>query len=101
MTFMYEITEEHYRQAEQNGIPRRTVYMRVYSGFYDIERAISEPVGAYTKNRKYSKELHALREASGVSLHAFKKRKQAGWDDRKAATHPVRAKKPNGALQNA
>ncbi len=43
---MREITEEHYKIAEQNGIDRNNVYQRVWTLDWDIDRAITKPLNA-------------------------------------------------------
>lgn len=53
----YAITEEQYKIAEANGIPRKRVQNRLSSKnkAYDVERAITEPVGIYPTARRHAK----------------------------------------------
>ncbi len=75
-----KLKPEHYHQAEQNSIDRRTFYSRVKLHQWDIDKAINEPKrkrkGAVMKRlheremENVTEELHALGyyETNGKTL---------------------------------
>ena len=84
------ITPDDYEVAKQNGISESTLYARVYNYFWDIERAITEPVN---KPNKYGwKEWKETALSNGVKYDTFKHRVRNGLSQRIAATEPPMSK---------
>ncbi|MFS0783575.1 hypothetical protein [Bacillus sp. 1P06AnD] len=82
------LTPEHYAIAELNGISEKSLKSRVYHQGWDIERAIMQPVKK--QNRGKWKEWKLIAEKFGISRVTFNKRIKKGWDEKTAATHPVK-----------
>ena len=81
----YELTEEHYKIAEQNGLPRHLVRQRFYVG-WDIERAITKPKG----NQGYLRKMQEQARKNGIelSLQGILDRKTKGWTNERIVTTP-------------
>ncbi|MCU5181543.1 hypothetical protein [Bacillus toyonensis] len=83
------ILDEHYKKAELNGINRRRLQERVHRYDWDIERAITQPLG--TKNmdfdRKHGDWMHVA-ERNGILRYTFYSRLKRGWSYHLAATKP-------------
>lgn len=95
---MEQLTDEHYRIAEQNGISKRNAYQRWYYYSYDINRAITEPI------KKYSLVWPEWKEEckrNGISNELFNIRLRNGLSPELAATKPVarRKERSNGKLE--
>lgn len=81
----FKITEKQYAIGKLHGIPRDTVYRRVYMG-WDIKRAITEPVNKPSGERKRYLELA---KKNGISSDRFWSRTNNGWSYKDAATIPI------------
>lgn len=82
----YELTEEHYQIAAQNGIHRRLAYERFNKG-WELEDAITKPLG----NQGIQKKLQAKARANGIeiSIGAIQSRRQLKWSEEDIVTTPV------------
>jgi hypothetical protein len=76
------LSENDYKIAEANGIPRNIVYMRFYRHAWDKEKAITQPV----RQRLYLWEK--WKDKAVVSETTFRNRVHKGWPEEKAATTP-------------
>jgi hypothetical protein len=92
---MYYLTDSDYAKAEANGIPKGYAYHRYYTYGWDLERALTEPVGAYkriTLNMELWDQWKETAETSGVTKQLFYNRlnKKTGkkWTPEEAATMP-------------
>lgn len=90
------ITPDDYLIAKSNGIGKSTLETRVHSLGWDIDTAISHPVGVPRRKSRIPKELRALAESNGVPLSALRNRiYELNWDGHKAATVPVAKQNKN------
>lgn len=87
------ITEEEFAMAAENGISRRRLHIRVYEYEWDLEKAMTAPIGSvhHTPERKHGKWLKIAIE-NGISKSTFYSRLNTGWEYIDAANKPVRKK---------
>ncbi|PFZ08417.1 hypothetical protein COL60_16455 [Bacillus pseudomycoides] len=81
-------TEDDYLLAEKRGLSRKNVYQRVVTYGWDIEEAISKPVGGRGPGRH--RGMAKVAEENGVSQHVFYYRRRKGMPLYDAATKPVK-----------
>ncbi|WP_180226734.1 hypothetical protein [Bacillus pseudomycoides] len=81
-------TEDDYLLAEKRGLSRKNVYQRVMTYGWDIEEAISKPVGGRGPGRH--RGMAKIAEENGVSKHVFYYRRSKGMSLYEAATKPVK-----------
>ncbi|WP_088293637.1 nucleoside permease [Bacillus mycoides] len=93
MTLNRWLTDEEYARAAANGVNRERLNSRVYDFEWDLELAITAPLGTvrHEYERKHAKWLKLASE-NGINLSTFYSRLELGWECRKAATKPVRKK---------
>ena len=90
------ITPDDYETAEKNGISRHTVYQRVHTCGWDIDRAITEPVNFRFRT---SSIWGHWKDKAVVDYETFRKRLQKlRWSAEKAALTPVMTKKESCSL---
>ncbi|PFC97111.1 nucleoside permease [Bacillus cereus] len=87
------LTDEEYARAAANGINRKRLQSRVYDFNWDVEEAITAPVGTvrHEYERKHGKWLKTALE-NGINIRTFYRRLQLGWAYKDAATKPTRPK---------
>ena len=85
------VTETEYAQGAENGISRSTVYNRVYSLGWDVERAITEPV--QQKNR-HGRWLAVALENGLTKDQFYNHISKRGMTAEEAATTPFVKRKP-------
>lgn len=85
---MRYLTEEHYMEAEKNGISRNHAYRRFYRSHWTIEDTITIPV----KRNKYQ-DYWSICEQNGISMQLFYERIHKGYTPEDAST---RAKTKGG-----
>lgn len=86
------ITDDQYNTAFKNGISKRRVEHRVRAMYWDIERAITQPV----KNRSAKYITNDVREEAaklGISYSLIRKRISSGMTLNDAITTPLADKK--------
>ncbi|PGU29630.1 hypothetical protein COD66_23280 [Bacillus cereus] len=85
------LTDEEYARAAANGINRKRLQSRVYDFDWDVEVAITSPVGTvrHEYKGKHHKWLKMARE-NGINKSTFQSRLDSGWEYHKAATKPTR-----------
>ncbi|PEI42556.1 hypothetical protein CN620_08865 [Bacillus pseudomycoides] len=81
-------TEEEYKLAEKNGISRKNVYQRVVTYDWDIEGAITKPLGGRGPGKH--KGMAETAENNGIGKHVFYYRRRKGIPLYDAVTKPVR-----------
>lgn len=86
----YELTEEHFKIAENNGLSKQLVRKRFNTG-WEIERAITQPIPGPSKARMLVDK--AAENGIDLTIHAVISRIKVGWSDQKIITTPVGAKK--------
>ncbi len=93
MTLNRWLTDEEYARAAANGVSRERLNSRVYDFEWDLELAISAPIGTFRHEyeRKHSKWLKLASE-NGINISTFYSRLGLGWECNEAATKPVRQK---------
>ncbi|MED1403819.1 nucleoside permease [Bacillus mycoides] len=88
------LTDEEYARAAANGVNRERLNSRVYDFDWDLELAISAPLGTvrHEYERKYAKWIKVALE-NGINSSTFYSRLNIlGWECQKAATTPTRNK---------
>ncbi|MGG0209556.1 nucleoside permease [Bacillus mycoides] len=87
------LTDEEYARAAANGVSRERLNSRVYDFDWDLELAISAPIGTvrHEYERKYAKWLKVASE-NDINLSTFYSRLGLGWEIQEAAIKPVRQK---------
>ncbi|PFZ08416.1 nucleoside permease [Bacillus pseudomycoides] len=90
MTLNRWLTDEEIARASENGINRRTLMQRVYESNWDLEEALTAPIGSVNHGyeRKYSKWLK-IASKNGINQGTFFSRVSAGWESEEAANKPV------------
>lgn len=85
------ITPKDYITAESNGITERTVYQRVNTSGWDIDRAISEPMRPKGESFVHVwAEWQQVALGNGINRDQFYGRlRQCEWSAEKAATTPT------------
>ena len=81
----FYITPDDYRIAEENGISKDTLIMRVRKLGWDIDRAITKPVRV---KRKFTEEEIEIMEENGVDRNTASCRLKWGWTLEEALTKP-------------
>ncbi|MED3026189.1 MULTISPECIES: hypothetical protein [Bacillus cereus group] len=83
------ILDEHYKTANSNGISKKRLQQRVYRYDWDIERAMTQPIGTKKMDfdRKHGEWMH-IAEQNGISRYTFYSRLKGGWSYELAATKP-------------
>ncbi|MGG1339702.1 hypothetical protein ABE244_03745 [Bacillus toyonensis] len=81
-------SENQYKSAEQRGISRKNVYQRVMTHGWDIEDAITKPLGGRGPGRH--KGMAKVAEENGISNRVFYYRRSKGVPLYDAVTKPVR-----------
>lgn len=88
--YNFYITPEEYELAEQNGISKWTLDVRIKDLLWDKETAITKPVA----KRDYSnKEWADLAEKNGINRNTFYSRLRRGMNPKDAATTESGCKK--------
>lgn len=79
------ITPEQYEIAKSNGICKNTLNSRVFISYWDIEKAITTPVGSFRKKyeSKYSYEMEIAKKR-GICKKTFYRRLERGWSPHEA-----------------
>lgn len=75
-------TEEDYKTAKANGIPKSLVKSRVFQHGWDVERAISQPHASTKRGGMYRRRA----EKNGISGTLFCWRLRNGWSEEDAST---------------
>lgn len=83
------ILDEHYKTAKSNGISKKRLQQRVYRYDWDIDRAMTQPIGTKKMDfdRKHGEWMH-IAEQNGISRYTFYSRLKRGWSYELAATKP-------------
>lgn len=81
---MEYLTDDDYKQAEENGISRMVAYNRFYNYGWDKNKTITHPV----KRTKLWDQYKEKCWENGVSNNNFHRRIKNGWTPEKAATTP-------------
>lgn len=81
-----ELTEEHFKIAESNGISRKNVSQRYWDYGWDIEKAITKPIEEKESDWLTWKET-AIK--NGISNPLYNARLKKGMTPEKAATTPI------------
>lgn len=90
------ISEEHASIAESNGISYQNVYQRIHDSGWEIENAITIPIGKREKPSLYAQYKESV-ERNNVSRKTFWHRtKKLGWSAEKAANTPPNPSKRRG-----
>ncbi|HDR7602483.1 TPA: hypothetical protein QCX65_006052, partial [Bacillus mycoides] len=79
-------SENQYKSAEHIGISRKNVYQRVVTFGWDIEDAITKPIGGRGPGRH--KGMAKVAEKNGISNHVFYYRRSKGVPLYDAVTKP-------------
>ena len=79
----FYITPEDFRIAEENGISKGTLIMRVRRQGWDVDKAITEPVRA---KRKFTEEEIKIMKKNGLDRNTVSCRLQYGWALEEALT---------------
>ncbi|OOR18138.1 nucleoside permease [Bacillus mycoides] len=87
------LTDEEYARAAANGVSRERLNSRVYDFEWDLELAISSPIGTvrHEYERKHAKWLKVASK-NGINISTFYSRLGLGWEIQEAAIKPVRQK---------
>lgn len=87
------LTDEEYARAAVNGINRKRLQSRVYDFDWDVEEAITAPIGTvrHEYERKHGTWLKTALE-NGINIRTFYRRLQLGWRYKDAAMKPTRPK---------
>ena len=86
---MEYLQDHHFEIAEKNGLKKATVYSRVYSYMWPIEKAITEPVKII--NRGWA-EYKEIAEKHGIKRSTYISRVKSGMPHLEAATKPLATK---------
>ena len=81
----FYITPEDFRIAEENGISKDTLIMRVRKLGWDVDKAITKPVRV---KRKFTEEEIKTMEENGVNQNIVANRMYWGWNLEEAITKP-------------
>lgn len=83
------ILDEHYKTAKSNGISKKRLQQRVYRYEWDIDRAMTQPIGTKKMDfdRRHGEWMHVA-EQNGISRYTFYSRLKRGWSYELAATKP-------------
>ena len=88
------VTDEQYAIALESGIRKATVYNRVYTYGWDVEKAITLPtIPRELRARKFPKKYTDLALSNGICLETFYLRMRKGWTCEEASTVKPRAKR--------
>ena len=79
----FYITPEDFKIAEENGISKGTLIMRVRRQGWDVDKAITEPVRA---KRKFTEEEIKIMKKNGLDRNTVSCRLQYGWALEEALT---------------
>lgn len=82
----YELTEEHFKIAEKNGLSKQLVRNRFNTG-WEIDRAITQPRRQPSHARKLVDK--AAENGIEITIHAAISRIKLGWDEQKVINTPV------------
>lgn len=87
------LTDEEYARAAANGIYRKRLNSRVYDFDWDVEDAITSPIGTvrHEYKRKHG-DWFKIALKNGINSSTFYSRLRAKWPYQKAATKPTRKK---------
>lgn len=86
MAYEFYITPDEYEIAEQYGIDRNRVDIRIREWGWPKEKAITTPVRKTTDRRDWAK----IAEENGICYPTFMGRVNAlGWSEERAATQPL------------
>ena len=81
----FYITPEDFKIAEENGISKGTLIMRVRRQGWDVDKAITTPVRA---KRKFTEEEIKTMEENGLDRNTVSCRLKWGWALEEALTKP-------------
>jgi hypothetical protein len=85
-------TKQEIQTAKQNGISYHTLYMRVESYGWDIEKAITEPTKMKRVNVLTEQEIQTAKE-NGISyITLYMRVENYGWDLEQAITTPTKGR---------
>ena len=87
------LTDEEYTRAAANGINRKRLQSRVYDFDWDVEEAITSPIG--TVRHEYKRKHGDWQKTAlknGINIRTFYSRLKLGWTYQEAATKPPRQK---------
>ncbi|KMP32193.1 nucleoside permease [Bacillus cereus] len=87
------LTDEEYARAAANGINRKRLQSRVYDFDWDVEVAITSPIGTvrHEYKRKHG-DWQKIALKNGINIRTFYSRLELKWPYQKAATKPTRKK---------
>jgi len=91
----YYVTPEEYKIAKSNGISTRRVNVRIRGFSWEKQKAITTPV----QKRNDRSRATVIAKEHGITYQQLKSRLNQGWDERRAATTPLRD--AEGIKQNA
>jgi hypothetical protein len=91
------ITPEDYNEAEENGISKKVLNVRVYRHGWSLERAKSEPVRRRSSSAAHKYHLELMKK-NGIKYRTYNDRIVNGWDPLDAATKPLMTPQEYGAL---
>lgn len=83
-----DLTNKQIVTAQNNGISRQNLLNRVFNG-WDIERAITAPIGSVKDDRGYTPKEKKIANENGVSTKILNQRIDSGWELEKAIHTPV------------
>ena len=81
----FYITPEDFKIAEENGISKGTLIMRVRRQGWDVDKAITKPVRV---KRKFTEEEIKTMEENGIDRNTASCRLKWGWTLEEALTKP-------------
>lgn len=81
----FYITPEDFKIAEENGISKDTLIMRVRKLGWDVDKAITKPVRI---KRKFTEEEIKTMKENGIDRNTVSCRLQWGWTLEEAITKP-------------
>ena len=81
----FYITPEDFKIAEENGISKGTLIMRVRRQGWDVDKAITKPVRV---KRKFTEEEIKTMEENGIDRDVAAGRRYWGWNLEEAITKP-------------
>ncbi len=93
MDYKAYLTDEDYEKAARNGITARALYQRFYQYFWDIERAVTQPMRA-KEGKSKAKELQLEAKKNGIYIAQSNiyRRMKSGMSDEDIVTTPKQMK---------
>lgn len=87
---MQYITDEDVERAKKYGITKKLLYNRVYTRYWDKEKAITYP--KQEKSKPLEDKWYKLAEKNNIQAATINWRVANGWTLEEAATTPPRSK---------